>query len=385
MLMLQALEFTFPGWRGLHAKRGQGQNCRKVETDSNDIYVHTSLINCLIQEDKVKEAEDELAKLENNPYLKSSSLNQWLVPRIRYCLEGKEKSRKGENAWDDYAAARKLFKFPKLESNIYDDVYRIDSLSSPPNAKELESLKAYIAPNMDAIQKFLSKPVKKECIITDMHTYALQTFSKSIVYYGMMQTEEGKIVEAVDTYQKVVLYGQQLTQGTMINQLIAIAIRSIGLQGFVRLLNNPLITQTKDIELIFNTLKELRKTDPISMKESLYRFEPPGFSEDTANSPKQFQIRSQVAQTNLILIETEAAIKLHYLKTGKYPKSTTDLVPAYFPEPPVDTFNKNPIKLHLEGQNLIPYSYGPDTTDDGSLIQYDPRNGTISKGDLIYP
>lgn len=354
-----------------------------LKTDPNDLYAHCRLVECLTQQGKVDEAKSELAKIENNPNTKSDPLNQWMVPRARYCLQGEEKSLTGRNAFDGYRDAQKLFHLPEhLHSMVWEDFQNVDMGRRPLGPKEKESMKTFLRPNLDAIHKFLSLPETKEFYSTDMHYFFAQYFCKSLVYYGMLQADDGKIEEAVDVYRRVIRCGQQMTQGDLITQLIAIAWRSIGEKGFSRFLRENHITQIKDAELVLNTLKELQKQDPISTKETLFQFEPPEISKVGAIGAPT---RANVVETGLILLETEAAIKLYFLKTGKYPYTMQELVPEYLSELPVDTFNKNPIKLTNLGLNLVPYSYGPDTTDDHGEIYYDPTNGTISKGDLVFP
>ena len=68
-----------------------------IQKNPDDLYIHSLLVDCLIQENKISEARSELTKIEKNPNTKSNPLNLWLVPRVRYCLKGKEKYPSGEN------------------------------------------------------------------------------------------------------------------------------------------------------------------------------------------------------------------------------------------------------------------------------------------------
>lgn len=82
------------------------------------------------------------------------------------------------------------------------------------------------------------------------------------------------------------------------------------------------------------------------------------------------------------ILHLETALKLFRLETGQEPESLDEVVNAYLDKIPKDIFSekKEPLKFN----NGKAYSIGPDKTDQGAKIQYDPTNGTLSGGDIFF-
>jgi len=366
-----------------------------LQIHPDDLLIQLTLTKTFIQESKIKEAKTELAKFEHNSEMESNPIYKTELLKINYTLIGKEKSVVGQNAWDGYEEVLKLATaVPQgLPQNVYTRVYDMERHPRPLGIEEQNLIQQYIAPNMNAIQKLLSLPEKPECYITSATQPASQSvfqslralgFAKAVILYGRLQAEDGKVKEAAEAYRRVIRFGQQMMNGTIIPQLMGVAIRAIGEGGYKLLFNEGKISRVEDAQFVYNTLKELKKQEPFTTLESVMKFE--AFPEANKEALKTFPIREQTAETRLILLETSAAMKLYQLKEGKSPQTLQDLVPTYLPELPVDTFTKNPIILKNDpDKGILIYSYGPDTTDDRGQILYDPTNGTISKGDLVFP
>lgn len=359
-----------------------------LQTHPGDLWVELTLTNTLIQLNKVAEAKTELAKYEHNPESESNPAVKAALSIIQYTLTGKEKSAAGQNAWDGYEEVLNIaVAAPQVPQNITQGIQKIFTTQKPLGPEERNIIQQYIAPNMDAIQKFLTLPEKPECYVTSAsqpaatlvtHFLRAQSLARSVVLYGRLQAEEGKVKESAEAYHRVIRFGQQLANGPVIPQLIGIAMRSIGEGGFGFLFNEEKITLQEDAQFVYDTLKELRKQEPLATQESILQF-----ATEQANI-NQMLTRAHTSETKLILLETAATAKLYQLKEGKTPQTLQELVPTYLPEVPMDTFAKNPI-IYQPSSNHPVYSYGPDTTDDGGQIMYDPTNGTISKGDLVFP
>ena len=100
-------------------------------------------------------------------------------------------------------------------------------------------------------------------------------------------------------------------------------------------------------------------------------------------------------------IDKHAIIVDYYCKQmGFLPKSMNEIMVYYKSE--FDKYDKKRYKIHRfpkhpyldessylhysaisESQALI-YSVGPDKIDNGGIIVYDPSNGIISRGDIVY-
>jgi tetratricopeptide (TPR) repeat protein len=362
-----------------------------LQSHPNDVFVQLILTKAMLQEGKITEAKSEIAKYENNPELQSNHSFKQSFVCIKYDLTGKEKSSLGFNAWDGYQETINLTQAaPQVSEKIYRDIRKIETTQIPLGLAERESIQQYLAPNFNAIQKFLNLPEKTECYVTWAslppstiipRLLRAQSLAKSVVLYGRLQAEKGNMKEAVEAYRRVIRFGQQMTQGSLLNQLVGIPIRVIGENGFSRLFSEGKIAHADKAQLMLITLKELRRLDPISTLDALLQLEPePHIAKLNIRAALN---RAHVAESKLILLETTAATKLYQLQEGKLPESIQTLIPTYIPELPVDTFAKNPIILKSFDQLVVLYSYGPDTTNDNGQIIYDPTNGVFSRGDLL--
>jgi tetratricopeptide (TPR) repeat protein len=214
--------------------------------------------------------------------------------------------------------------------------------------------------------------------------YQLQQLPDSVVLYGWLQEEEGNISQAIEVYRRVIRYRQQITNSVFMKGIFGPVIHTTGEDRFATLFAEGNINNLNDAEVALKTIKELLQLDPIAFKDTYEELD-----WDICNPPgNRFPIPNYVVQvhipaTNLVLLETAAAIKLYELQQGSIPSRIQELIPKYLSQSPIDTFGGNPIKFISSDFGINVYSYGPDTTDDKGLIIYDPTNGTISGGDLI--
>lgn len=68
---------------------------------------------------------------------------------------------------------------------------------------------------------------------------------------------------------------------------------------------------------------------------------------------------------------------------GVYPDSL-DAIANLYKTPPVDPFTAKPFVYEKSDDGFRLYSLGPELVDDKAAIEYDPTNGTISAGDIIF-
>jgi hypothetical protein len=84
------------------------------------------------------------------------------------------------------------------------------------------------------------------------------------------------------------------------------------------------------------------------------------------------------------LLELETARRLYVIEHGsQQPKALADLAPVYLAKLPADPFAKDGAPYRLSSGGVI-YSVGPDGRDDAAATAFDPKNGTISPGDVFF-
>lgn len=78
-----------------------------------------------------------------------------------------------------------------------------------------------------------------------------------------------------------------------------------------------------------------------------------------------------------------AAVRHHQLSTGALPTTPIESLALLPGGLPIDPFSGVPLRAAEYDEGLRLYSIGPDETDNGGAISYDPSNGTISPGDIV--
>ena len=84
-----------------------------------------------------------------------------------------------------------------------------------------------------------------------------------------------------------------------------------------------------------------------------------------------------VARTHATAVRTIIELIRFVKDEDKYPD---DL--SLFPS---DPFTDSPFLFIKDNTGLQFYSPGPDLIDDKAKIEYDPTNGIISRGDVVFP
>ncbi|MFB3894829.1 MAG: sigma-70 family RNA polymerase sigma factor [bacterium] len=361
-----------------------------LQLHPNDSFIQLSLTDSLLHQNKVEEVKKELARLEKMPDKQPEALYQMMVPKIKYELTGKEESVKNENSWDELKKVIEQYDNSKQSFKNDSTIQYVFYYHNPIRDKEKQMFQEYISPNLEVIQKFMSLPEAVDYHIADNQSIGrakIILMVRAIILYGYLQSDKGNLNQAVEAYRRVVRLGQLLTHGSLIQNLIAISIRQYGIDGFATLYTEGKITNSNDAQFVFDTLKGLQRQDPIKTKDNLHEFEPKGDWNMPGSSLPLAMRRANCTETDLIILETVAAIKLYQLQHGAFPANLQDLIPKYLSIVPVDTFSRNPLKCYPTPRGIIVYSYGPDKIDDKGRIIYDPKkdieNGKIASGDLV--
>jgi len=94
--------------------------------------------------------------------------------------------------------------------------------------------------------------------------------------------------------------------------------------------------------------------------------------------------RSLVILNQSWLTELGTAIQLYQSQKGHYPDSLDDLSLSILKDIPKDPFTDKLFVYHKTDKGFELYSPGPDMMDDNGTLIYDPTNGTISAGDIVW-
>lgn len=91
--------------------------------------------------------------------------------------------------------------------------------------------------------------------------------------------------------------------------------------------------------------------------------------------------RQKAAESKYELCRLSIAARIRELE-GRPVDSIADLAPELIPEEPLDPFSGEPF---LQAPpNVYFYSVGPNEIDEGTEIEYDSTNGTVSSGDIFF-
>ncbi|MFB3895746.1 MAG: sigma-70 family RNA polymerase sigma factor [bacterium] len=359
-----------------------------LQSHPNNALIQLYLADALIAQGKLDEAKVILAVVETSPEKESNWLYPILARKVKYLIAGKEKSIAKQNAWDEYQKLKHVYTWSASQFD-YVTLNNIVGQNIPIGNKEMQLMQQYIEPHLDAVQDFLKLPEKKDCYTPDFdHMYALTIpdLPTAVSLYGRLKIEEGNVKEAIEIFRRITRFGQQITYGTYEQNKCTSLIRNYGENGFILLFTEGKINTLNDAELIYKTLKELRRLDPTKLQDYGFDLEQIGYFAFHSKSKFPQIIMTNIPETKLILLETAAALKLYQLQHGSYPSKIQELIPNYLSNLPKDTFNNNPIKFAPSSQGIIVYSYGPDNVDDHGLTICDVSTGYTTeknKGDLV--
>lgn len=93
---------------------------------------------------------------------------------------------------------------------------------------------------------------------------------------------------------------------------------------------------------------------------------------------REVSLWSTAAATKIII-----ALQLYKLNYNAYPDSL-DALSEFLNPVPVDPFTEEAFMYAKSGRGYVLYSIGPELEDNGGAIAYDPTNGSVSSGDLLF-
>jgi len=175
-------------------------------------------------------------------------------------------------------------------------------------------------------------------------------------------------------------------EGTLISNLIGVAVRGITLAGMELYLTNA-CRNPPEAEQFFHTLQNLRRKyasvkwdDYLQHQYPVYSLLPP---EASRFQEKEVELRWYVLEARRNALLGAAAAWHAYLFSGIFPQENIQFGPLLPDGPPEDPFSDKSLQYLTRDDAFHVYSLGPDKTDNWAAFSYDPTNGTISSGDVI--
>ncbi len=129
-------------------------------------------------------------------------------------------------------------------------------------------------------------------------------------------------------------------------------------------------------ELLKKGYPEIIRTDLESLAANL----PPLIRMSVPNF-KEASVREGVTYTHWALTIATAQIRVYRAEKGPLPPNLSALSEIGVISPK-DPFSNHMLKYIFRGNSAALYSIGPDLIDNGGKSEYDPKNGTVSSGDI---
>ncbi|MBX7247230.1 MAG: hypothetical protein K1X53_17160 [Candidatus Sumerlaeaceae bacterium] len=178
--------------------------------------------------------------------------------------------------------------------------------------------------------------------------------------------------------------------GWPMTELIGTAVRDIAVSGLrIHVLNG--CEASDEIAGVFRALLELAekyrqaqeaRSDPYESNE-IDRNLGLKVMESAADATEK-RVRRGVADARFNGLLGAAAARYSVVTRGRFPENLQEWGPLLRDGLPNDPFTSAPLAWISQGKDqMIVYSFGPDSADNKAAIIYDPTNGTVSAGDVV--
>jgi hypothetical protein len=183
----------------------------------------------------------------------------------------------------------------------------------------------------------------------------------------------------------------------MINELNGLAIKESGMQGLCGLrsrLNAPQCRELSASLQAIDTRAEPTAT-VIAREHAWYRAQaswrekalltlaPTAVQKLRQPVEESAQQAEDRVRTRPGLLVTDLAIRCFRLENSRLPRDLDELVPGVLTTIPQDPYSGRPLRYHVEGDEYVLYSVGPDRKDDGGRPFPDRSDHTKAKGDYL--
>jgi hypothetical protein len=211
-----------------------------------------------------------------------------------------------------------------------------------------------------------------------------------LVADGSVLETQGRIGDAAHAYVDAIEFGERVGHGVMIDDLVAIAIKSMGRVQLERVTasldgvaQRELLTRLLQIdarqetaEAVLERERDWSKFHFNTWHRAWARWVAFRTLRDAEERLKGKHARS-VAELRMAVIAL--AIRIYQSEHGALPQELKDLVPKVLKAVPVDPFSGQPLRYLPRTNAFVIYSVGPDRKDDGGapLTKGDPEKGDI--------
>ncbi len=220
-----------------------------------------------------------------------------------------------------------------------------------------------------------------------------QTMMKTARVRGDLMLFNGRAEESFELARGAHQYAVVLmrSSGTLIGNLVGIACSAISTAAMKHAVLNGMRTE-EQLRAAWPKIDEGEKAHRQALEDPMYEKIEFGVKQSTNFSRKRGQLsrresrtRARVGYTKMALLHAGVAARYQVMAEGSYPESAEDFGPLLESGPVADVFSpeSNPLSFRADPEwDFVVYSLGPDEEDDEARIEYDPTNGTISRGDL---
>jgi len=218
-----------------------------------------------------------------------------------------------------------------------------------------------------------------------------QVMAKVVQVVAMFRMLEGKWNESLRLLASVCHAGNLMMRDTTpIGSLVGAAIMAIGSRGLALYALNCCETEQdfRQLWAILDRLEQGQKPvspeDVLSFRSPVQQLELSFPRETTGVTSLAYVVTAGNAwRVHLDLVRLATAAKYHLLATGRFPVNDGDFGPLLPSGPPKDLFSEQPLRFVSGNGMFVGYSVGPDRYDDVAGMEYDPTNGTLSRGDIF--
>ena len=277
----------------------------------------------------------------------------------------------------------RCIKVGKTHANAFSCVNKVEfSLNEDKSDLTARTMKLCDMMNYDSY----ARPVP--ALVSEMSTLPEQIIAQTARVVSELLLLQGRQEEAVHLLASLYHLGQLMNQnGSSGNRTVGISLRSVASEGLLMAGLNSCET-ADDSQLFWKTLDFLNQresNEPSS--EEIFAFEhcapamPDIVRERTYD---ELVKRHRAANAKFQLLRMAVAARDLYLRTKAFPSAAADFTFLSKEGLPKDAFKPTaPLGFAQTPEQFICYSVGPDVTDDHGAIEYDPTNGTTSRGDIV--
>jgi len=321
----------------------------------DDLHVRTLYLDALSRSGKFEEMDAKLKAWESAYQHCADGYFERIYERAQWALAAHRLSASGRNAFD------LLQELSSREAGLQ------TRLRMLPKALDYEQ---FIQP-VHVIAPRIANYLEAQTTAKVFHTEAT---------FAMIQGDNNRAVNILlPSYH----LGRLIQQGPqLIARLIGVAVCGIVQNGLDLYALNACRTPA-DVERLWRDLESLPADQPDPSVEDLLALEGRSRGELWIPNTDEPLTRIRIIKARFQVFRLAMAARHRLLSEGRFPDGPDQLAPLLPEGPPEDPFTLKPVRFYSRPGAFFCYSLGPDAMDDRALVEYDPTNGTLSRGDVI--